>query len=125
MASYKHFDVERRPDTAVLRVKDARLFDTLTVNELEDDLLNFLEDEMPRHLVISFAPVINGSTAVINGLLRVKKRLVPAGGSLWLCDMAPVIRDAYQLLNLDGTVFQIVTSVSEALKQIAVRQTSS
>lgn len=122
--NYRHFEVEQVGDTAIVRVNEAHLFETLVITEFEDDLLDFLEAEGPRNMVVSFARVANGSTAVINGMLRAKKRVVLEGGGLWLCEMCPIIRDAYRLLNLDGTVFQIVETVTDALQEIVARRTA-
>jgi anti-anti-sigma regulatory factor len=59
--------------------------------------------------------VAHCSTSVINGLLRAKKKLLAGGGRIKLCQLHPLIREAYRLLNLDGTVFHIHDSEAEAL----------
>ncbi len=125
-----HFRVQRHNDVIVLRLLDAKLQDTQIVSELEDELLAFLEDTQPTaplgstksarvatpatKLVVDFKNVTRCSTVVINGLLRAKKRLLLQDGELRLCGMRRTVRDAYRILNLDGTVFQIYDSVDQA-----------
>jgi anti-anti-sigma regulatory factor len=115
MSHYRHFRVEPKGYVTVLELLDPRLADALVVTELQDELLDLIESQNPTHLLIDFRNVAQCSTAVINGLLRSKKRLLADGGELKLCGMRPLIREAYQMLNLDGTVFQIYDTVDDAL----------
>ena len=117
MTTYRHFDWERIGDVLVVRLVDRRLADTMSVNELQDELLHLIEREPTKKLLVNFNQVTQCSTSVINGLLRAKKRLLAegAGGHVKLCEMHPLIREAYKLLNLDGTVFHIHDTEAEAL----------
>ena len=56
------------------------------------------------------------STAVINAMLLVKKKLLSADGEVKLCNVSDGIRHVYQMLNLDGTVFEIHDSLPQALQ---------
>jgi len=116
MSDYKRFDVQNEGDVLILNMADPRLFETLLVNELEDELLSIIDQRQPMKVVVNFERVTHCSTSVINGLLRVKKRLTRTGGSLKLCGMRDTVREAYRILNLDGTVFQIYDDLSPALK---------
>jgi anti-anti-sigma regulatory factor len=115
MFDYRRFTVDQRGDVTVVRVVDPRLFDTMIVTEFEDDLLDLVDMHLPQNVLIDFGAVTHCSTAVINGLLRAKKRLVARKGQLALCGMTDSIREAYRTLNLDGTVFAIYDNESEAL----------
>ncbi|HUG69689.1 MAG TPA: STAS domain-containing protein [Pirellulaceae bacterium] len=104
---YQHLTVRREGDVLVVELIDPKLFDTTTVTQLQDELLLLVDTERPRKAIVDFGRVMHCSTAVINGLLRAKKRVIANGGQLKLCGMTAGIRDAYKMLNLDGTVFQI------------------
>ncbi|MDP6556359.1 MAG: STAS domain-containing protein [Pirellulaceae bacterium] len=119
MADYQHFSVQLVDDVAVLQVLAPRLSDSLTVSEFQDELLEMIETELPKELVVSFKGVLCCSTAVINGLLRAKKQLLVSDGSLRLCGMSDVIREAYRMLHLDGTVFDIDDTLEESLAAFA------
>ena len=115
MSSYRHFDTERLEDVLVVRLVDRRLADSMAVSELQDELLLLLERDPTKKLLVNFQEVTQCSTSVINGLLRAKKKLLADGGQIKLCRLHPLIREAYKLLNLDGTVFHIHDTEAEAL----------
>jgi anti-anti-sigma regulatory factor len=117
MTTYRHFDWEKIGDVLVVRLVDRRLADTMAVNELQDELLLLLVREPTKKLLVTFRNVAQCSTSVINGLLRAKKRMLTSGGGgqVKLCELHPLIREAYKLLNLDGTVFHIHDTEAEAL----------
>ena len=115
MHDYRRFRIAESNDVTILQLVDPRLFDTVVVSELEDELLSLVELRSPRKVLVDFCDVGHCSTSVINGLLRVKKRLVSRNGRLALCGMTESIRDAYRMLNLDGTVFTIFATREEAL----------
>ena len=115
MSTYRHFQVENIDDVTVLRLADPRLSDTMSVNELQDELLLLLDRDATKKLLVNFQKVTHCSTSVINGLLRAKKKLMTRGGQIKLCNMSRMIRESYQLLNLDGTVFHIHDTEAESL----------
>jgi len=116
MSSYRHLRMEWINDVLVARIVDARLSDTMWVTEFQDELLLLVDREKPKKVLVSFHGVTHCSTAVINGLLRAKKKLMTSGGGqIKLSDMHAPMREAYKLLNLDGTVFHIHDSEAEAL----------
>lgn len=114
MASYRCFDVEQFVGATVVRLTDPLRMRDLLVGELQDELLDMLEREKPTKLVVDFGRVEFCSSAVIEALIRAKKHVVTAGGGLKLCDMRSGVREAFQILNLDGTVFDIHDSVTHA-----------
>jgi anti-anti-sigma regulatory factor len=115
MTAYRHFLLQEQGDIVILELAAPNLFDTLIVGELENELLSYLEDRAPSKLLVDFGGVSHCSTGVINGLLRAKKRLLSHGGQLALCGMSDPIRDAYRMLNLDGTVFMIFEDRAQGL----------
>lgn len=108
------FEVFESGDITILRLEDPKLADTLLVSELEDALLAYIERTKPQKVVVDFSTVTHCSSAVINGLIRAKKRIAEGQGDLKLACMQASIREAYRLLNLDGTVFEIFETLAEA-----------
>lgn len=111
----QHFKLEVAGDVYVIHLNDPKLFEIVTVSELQDQLLKLVDEQSPNKVVVDFTDVAHCSTAVVNGLLRVKKRVVKAGGQLKLSGMSETIREAYRLLNLDGTVFHIYPTRDDAV----------
>jgi anti-anti-sigma factor len=114
MADYRHLTPARVDDVLSIQLLDPKLFDAETIMSLQDELMELVEHEQPQKVIVDFSRVLHCSTAVMNGLLRAKKRIKANGGELRLCGMIEPIRDAYRMLNLDGTVFQIHDSPDEA-----------
>lgn len=115
MARMHQLDMVKIRDVLVVRPVSRRLFDSQLILEFQAELLALLDEHQPLKMVVDFENVTQCSTSVINALLLAKKRLVTRGGDLRLCSLEPVLREAYQLLNLDGTVFQIYASEAEAI----------
>ena len=113
-SEYEHLVIRRADDVLVIELIDPKLFDTATVTQLQDELLLLVDTERPEKAIVDFGRGVHCSTAVINGLLRARKRLTANGGQLRLCGMTSGIRDAYKMLNLDGTVFQIHDTLEQA-----------
>ena len=63
MSKHKHFEVQRAGDVCVVHLIDPKLFDTLIVTELQDDLMELIDAEQPSKLVVNFASVTHCSTA--------------------------------------------------------------
>ena len=114
-SDYQHLMVRREDNVLVIELIDPKLFDTTTVTQLQDELLRLVDAERPSKAIVDFVRVVHCSTAVINGLLRAKRRIATNGGELKLCGMTDGIRDAYKMLNLDGTVFQIYDTLKNAI----------
>jgi anti-anti-sigma regulatory factor len=117
MADYAHFKVLDHDGVTIVELMDENLVDRLLINELQDELVAFVENERPQKLLIDFHGVTRCSTEPINALLRARKRLAPYNGSLKLCGMSNDIRQAFRILRLDGTIFEIYDARPAALAQ--------
>ena len=111
---YTHLAVHREADILTIKLIGPSLFKSRITNALEAELLEMIEKEQPFRVVVDFTGIERCSTAVMNALLRVKRRVVTRGGHLKLCSMIDSIRDVYKLLKLDGTVFDIYETLDDA-----------
>jgi len=118
MVQCKRFEVERDGDVTIVRLSDPKLQEIIVISELHDELLEYLEEHQPRKLLIDFAMVTQCSSAVINSMLLARKRMKAYGGMIQLCSMHEPVREAFRMLCLDGTLFQIHDSLPEALCQL-------
>lgn len=115
MISSHHFDIERLDGVTEIRLMNPAYFDVPRYEELRDDLVSLVEHERPSRLIVDFSEVEYCSTAVIAAVLMVKKRLDREGGQVKLCGMSHAVREAFQTLKLDGTVFDIRASKADAV----------
>ena len=115
MPDYRHFNVRRQDGVWIVHLIDPKLLGHVVVTELEDEVAALLERDRPANIVVNFECVKFTSTAVVNSLLHCKKWLSSTGGRLKICGMSPQLRMKYQMLKLDGPVFDICDTEAEAL----------
>ncbi len=120
MEPQKRFDVELEGGVTIVRLNDPKLHEMILISELHDELLEYVGRHEPRKLLVDFAMVTQCSSAVINSILLTRKRLAAYGGEIRLCSMHQPVRQAFRLLRLDGTLFQIDESLPEALRAFQV-----
>ena len=107
MTSFKHFDAKRRRDVLEIRLVNPAFYDVDSYAELSEELIDFVEQERPRTLLVDFSRVEYCSTAVMNALLIAQKRLQSEGGLMKLYGMNDSVREAFRQLDLDSTAFDI------------------
>ena len=83
-------------------------------NALELELLDFVIEQKPMKLLISFDQVARCTSELIGPLIRARTRVRRYGGQIKLCSMSRGHREVFQICGLDGTVFQIYDSCREA-----------
>jgi anti-anti-sigma factor len=115
MSQFQHFDIHCHDDFTEVRLADTTYFDVIRYAEIQDELMQFVDERRPGRLVINFNRIQYCSTALINGVLRVQKRLVELGGTIKLCGMSESVRESFDMLGLDGTVFHVYASEADAL----------
>ncbi len=116
MAEYKRFEVDMDGDVTIVRLNDPRLHEMILITELHDELMECLEQQQPRKLLVDFALVTQCSSAVINSMLLARKRLIKNNAQVRLCSMHKQVREAFRILRLDGTLFKIYESLPDALR---------
>ena len=116
MAADNRFDVEMDGDVTVVRLSDPKLHEMILISQLHDELLQLIEQQHPNKLLIDFAMVTQCSSAVINSMLMARKRLLEYGAVVRLCSMHQQVREAFELLRLDGTLFQIFETLPDGLE---------
>ena len=112
------FRIERQGDVTVVTPTVFDFIDQTTNFESKKELVHFAQQEQPDKVVIDFQNIQRFSTEFIGTLLSFKKQM-GAGGKIKLCSLQPVQRDIFRVLNLDGTVFQILDDVNAAVQSFA------
>jgi anti-anti-sigma regulatory factor len=115
MNAAKYFVAEQRGDLTKIRLGNPAYFDTGQYAELQNELVEFVDEQQPDRLLVDLSIVEYCSTAVMNALMIVKEVLESKGGRMIVFGMNDTVRGAFQRLNLDGTIFSIVTTEDEAI----------
>ena len=114
MSEFQYFDVEQCDDITVVRLASPDLFDTEHYAELRRELVEFVERQRPKKLLVLFSRVRYCSTALISALLLVKDHIETEDGLIKLSGMNDTAREVFENLKLAGTVFDIYTDESAA-----------
>jgi anti-anti-sigma regulatory factor len=115
MADYERFNVKQVDGVTVICPVDKELSDLVLQDELHQQLMSFLESEKPAKLLINFGVVEYCTTGIINSLLSVKKRVIANEGQFKMCELTQHVHDAFRALNLEGTVFEVLDSETDAI----------
>lgn len=115
MSFYKHFTVEHQGGVTEILLANTDYFDVVHYAEFHEDLLAFVEDERPKNLLVRFDDVRYCSTAIISALLKARHRQLSGGRQIKISGLNDSVRSAFQMLKLDGTVFDICDDEQTAL----------
>ena len=113
---YDHLRLQRLGILTVAHLADRTLSHRSTVDGLIRELRQLIETERPSHLLINFAFVAFCSSELINALIDFRSLAVANEVQLKVCGMRDEIRGVFQVLGLDGTMFDIHDSASGAVK---------
>lgn len=98
------------------RVQATSVLDARNVAELGKELLASTERKPETHILLDFSQVSYLSSAVLNELLKVHRKLQETRGSLRLCSLNQDIKKVFEITNLDK-VFVIYESAADGVKK--------
>jgi anti-sigma B factor antagonist len=116
MTAFKHFEIELCDDITVICLLDPKFFDTERYAELRHELIDFVEQQHPKSLLVDFSRVEYCSTALINALMTIKERVESEGGRMMISGMNEPARETFERLKLDGRVFTIYPTRADAIE---------
>ncbi|MDG1874624.1 MAG: STAS domain-containing protein [Mariniblastus sp.] len=89
--------------------------DPARIERLGKELLSLVKDgDDSANILINFENVSFFSSAAINKLIVLEKRIRGTGGQIRLSNLSPEVRDLFSYTNLDS-MFQIKDEQSEAM----------
>jgi len=115
MSKFKHFEIRVHGDVTELHLADTSLYDVPQYAELQDELMDYVKQQEPVRLIVSFDRISYAATALINGVLKAQNHLQSLGGNLKLIGMCESVRDAFRMLGLDAKVFSIYDREEDAM----------
>ena len=111
------FELQQQEDVTVVRFITNRVLDSGTIQQMGDSLFQLVDEEGARKLVINLAEVSFLSSAALNRLILLKKKILQHEGDLKLVEMKPEIRRVFEISRLD-TFFDILDDQATALEQL-------
>ncbi len=114
MSDFECISLDDVDDVSVVRFKDGKVVDPARVEKLGNELLSLAGENAPPKLLINFENVRFLSSAAINKLVVLEKRLRAQGGKLRLSNLRPEVKDLFSFTNLDS-LFSIMDDQQDAI----------
>lgn len=116
MASHHRLDVSETAGVSVVKFVDRRILDASNIEELGDELFALVEEDQRKHLLLNFTGVEFLSSAALNKLIILDKKVKSRGGKLVLSDLRQEIKEVFAITRLDQ-LFTISDSEQQALTE--------
>lgn len=114
MAVNRRIQVSEVGDVAVVRFQDRKILDAANIQELGDELFGLAESEGGKKLLLNFSDVQFLSSAALNKIIVLDKKVKAAGGRLRLSNLLPEILEVFVITRLNQ-LFDIRETEQDAL----------
>ena len=115
MANHSRLEVTEVGEVSVVRFNDRKILDANAIEELGGELFGLIEIESRKSLLLDFTGVEFLSSAALNKLIILDKKVKANGGRLKLCSLRHEIGEIFSLTRLDR-VFDIRQDEKTALE---------
>ena len=87
-------------DVTIATFNDLTIVDEQQIRDLEAELLSVVQNNGEKRLILDFEHVQFMSSAFLGLLVKVHKRVVEAGGTLQLYNLAPNLHKVFEITKL-------------------------
>lgn len=115
MANHTRLEVAEVGETTVVRFNDRKILDANAIEELGGELFDLVEVENRKSLLLDFTGVEFLSSAALNKLIILDKKVKANGGRMKLCSLRAEIAEIFALTRLDR-LFDIRDDEKSALE---------
>jgi anti-anti-sigma factor len=113
MEPYQCIELENVDNVSIVKFVDKKVMEPARIERLGQELLALVDEHNRVDMMISFENVKFFSSAAINKLIVLEKRVRARGGEIRLRNLRPEVRDLFSYTNLDS-IFQIEEEQAEA-----------
>lgn len=106
-------------EVAVVRFSDTKIVDSSNIEEMGSELNSLVDTDRIKHVLLNFEGVEFLSSAALNKLIALDKKVKEVGGILRLSCLRADIMEVFNITRLNR-VFDIRTKEAEALKAFGV-----
>lgn len=106
-------------ELATVRFVDKKIVDSGNIEELGEEMFSLVDTDRLKHILLNFEGVEFMSSAALNKLILMDKKVKQVGGILRLCNLRAEIMEVFTITRLNR-VFDIRKSEAEALKAFGV-----
>jgi stage II sporulation protein AA (anti-sigma F factor antagonist) len=115
---YRGFNVEQAGAVTVVRFTIPRLLKEATVESLGEQLLNLIEQQGRRYLVLDWRQVERVYSGMLAKLINLHNKVNSLGGQLALCQVQPEVFEVFQTLRLNH-ILRIYGTEAEAVQALS------
>ena len=119
MSDRKRMVVTKVGDLAVVRFTDRKIVDSANIEEMGDEMFTLGDKDKFKDVRLNFEGVEFMSSAALNKLILMDKRVKAVQGKLRLCNLRAEILEVFTITRLNR-VFDIKKTEAEALKAFGV-----
>ena len=94
-------------DVTIATLNDLTIVEEQQIRDLEAELVSVVQNNGEKQLILDFANVQFMSSAFLGLLVKVHKRVIEAGGTLQLYNLAPNLHKVFEITKLTK-IFDIV-----------------
>ncbi len=114
MATYRRITVMEDGGVSIVRFVDKKIVDSGTIEQLGEELIALVTVEKKNMLLLNFDSVEFMSSAALNKLISLNKKVKDAAGRLKLACLRPEIEEVFRITRLDR-VFDLRKTQEDAL----------
>jgi anti-sigma B factor antagonist len=118
MGDYRRIETTDVNGVTVVSFTDRKILDQASIQEMGDELFALVDRDGARTVLLDFGNVEFLSSAALNKLIMLDKKVRQNAGRLKLCSLRPEILEVFVITRLNQ-LFDILDSVDTALKKLA------
>jgi anti-sigma B factor antagonist len=115
MTTYRRIETNQERGITVVTFIERKILEAAHILELGEELLQLVEKDSNKDLLLDFSSVEFLSSAALNKLIILDKKVKSKSGQLKLCNMMPEIREVFVITRLNQ-LFDIVDTREKAME---------
>jgi len=117
MTIYRRIETSEVRGVTVVNFVERKILDAAQIQELGEELLHLVDDDGNKDVLLDFDKVEFLSSAALNKLIILDKKIKAKSGQLRFCNLMPEIREVFVITRLNQ-LFEIVDTREKALETI-------
>ena len=113
MPEFRRIQTNEVGQVVIVRFVERKILDAMSIQEMGEELFSLLEGDDVR-LLLNFSDVEFLSSAALNKLIILDKKVKGVSGQLKMCHLCPELREVFSITRLN-LLFDIKEDESEAL----------
>jgi len=115
MTTYRRIETSEIRGVTVVSFVERKILEAAHIQELGEELLHLVEHDGNKDLLLDFDNVEFLSSAALNKLIILEKKIKAKSGQMKFCNLTPEIREVFVITRLNQ-LFDIVDTREKALQ---------